>query len=120
MWHRLDRAEHITGLGFAACQAYVTATHGVMNVGKSKAFAFGPCHGSGQRIVEIVNHAANYWKHREEWHLDKSSARQNRIRNAFEAIGFSVDLDYPLSGVITDGTEREEMTPLGAGWSREN
>jgi hypothetical protein len=39
-----ERAEHIMGLGFVTCQAYLTATHGFLNVQKSNAFSFGPCH----------------------------------------------------------------------------
>jgi hypothetical protein len=97
-----DRAEHIMGLGFVACQAYIAATYGFLNVQKSDALSYGPCHRTGKRIVEIVNHVANYWKHHEEWHLEKSPARQNRIRDVFDTIGFPVDLDYPLSGVLTE------------------
>jgi hypothetical protein len=97
-----DRAEHTTGLGFVACQAYMTATYGHLKIQKSIALTAGPLHRSGQRTVQIINHAANYWKHRDEWHLDKCTTNQTRIRIAFDAIGFPVDLDYPLSGVLTE------------------
>ena len=97
-----DRAEHATGLGFVACQAYLTATYGFLNVKKVPALSVGPRHKSGQTIVEIINHAANFWKHHEEWHLDKSQAHQDRVRKAFDTVGFSVDLDYPLSGILTE------------------
>jgi hypothetical protein len=109
-----ERAEHIMGLGFVACQAYLTATHGFLNVQKSDALSCGPCHRSGKRIVEIINGAANYWKHHEEWHLEKSQARQNRIRDLFDTVGFPVDLDYPLSGILTElvAPDRAAFTPL--------
>jgi hypothetical protein len=97
-----DRVEHITGLGFVACQAYMTATYGYLNIPKGSALTAGPVHRTGQHIVQIINHAANYWKHRDEWHLDKSPANQTRIRNAFDTIGFPVETDYPLSGVLTE------------------
>ena len=97
-----DRAEHITGLGFVACQAYLTATYGFANVKKSDALSMGPRHASGQTIAQAINHAANFWKHHDEWHLDKSLAQQDRIMRAFDSIGFPVDLDYPLSGVLTE------------------
>jgi len=120
-WHKssktvelpcFERAEHIMGLGFVSCQAYMTATYGFLNMPKSKALAAGPLHRSGQRIVEIVNHGANYWKHREEWHLDRSPTNQNRIGAAFDAVeaaGFPIGQDYPLSGVLTALVEPEPM-----------
>jgi hypothetical protein len=85
----------------------MTATYGFLNMQKSRALAVGPTHTTGQRVVEIVNHAANYWKHREEWHLDRSPANENRIRAAFDAVGFPVDLDYPLIGVLTELVDPE-------------
>jgi hypothetical protein len=111
-----ERAEHIMGLGFVACQAYLTATYGFLNVQKSDAFSFGPCHRTGKRIVEIVNQAANYWKHHEEWHLDKKPAQQNRIREVFNLVGVSVDSDYPLSVVLFElvAPDPTAFTPLVA------
>jgi len=97
-----DSAEHITGLGFVACQTYLTATYGFLNLKKLDALSAGPHHSSGQTIVQIINHAANFWKHHDEWHLDKSKAQQERVRYAFATIGFPVDLDYPLGGILAD------------------
>jgi hypothetical protein len=116
-----DRAEHITGLGFVACQAYMTATYGFLNMPKSTAVAAGPSHRTGQRVVAIINHAANYWKHHEEWHLDRNQANQDRIRAAFDAVGFPVDLDYPLSGVLTELVDPQPaafmpLVPMLAAW----
>ena len=87
-----------------------------MKVEKANAFSVGPCHKSGQRIAAIINHAANYWKHKEEWPLDKSPARKNRIRDAFDGLGFSVDSEYPLSGVLTEvvAPDAAAFTPLVA------
>ncbi len=62
----IDRAERITGLGFVACQAYITYVHHFTNMQKSNSLSFGPCHRTGKRIVDIINHAANYWKHHDE------------------------------------------------------
>jgi hypothetical protein len=97
-----DRAEHIAGLGFVACQAYMTSTYGFISVEKSKALTSGPRHKNGQTVVEIINHAANFWKHYDEWHLDKGTARRDRIIAAFESLGSPVDLDYPLSGILAE------------------
>ena len=97
-----DRAEHIAGLGFVACQAYMTSTYGFMNVEKPKALASGPRHKPGQTVVEIINHAANFWKHYDEWHLEKGTTRHDRIIAAFETLGSPVDLDYPLNGILAE------------------
>jgi hypothetical protein len=99
-----DRAEHVTGLGFVACQAYLTATYGFLKLKKLGALSVGPRHASGQPIAEIINHAANFWKHHEEWQLDKSQGQQDRIRQAFATVGFPADLDYPLSGILAELT----------------
>lgn len=97
-----DRMEHMTGLGFVACQCYLVSIRGHLSCPKSMALSKGPRHHSGHTVVEIINLAANYWKHYDEWHLDKGEARQERIRNAFGSIGFSVDTEYPLSGVLAE------------------
>lgn len=61
----------------------------------------GLVHPTGQRIVRIVNDAANFWKHHDEWHRDKSPARHKKIQDTFTAVGFPVALDYPLSGILS-------------------
>jgi hypothetical protein len=116
-----NRAEHIVGLGFVACQAYLTATYGFLKVDKCKALDLGPVyqtgHGGGQRIVRIVNDAANFWKHHDEWHRDESSARQQKIRESFTAMGFPDDPEYPLSGILSKlaAPEVTAFKPLAAG-----
>jgi hypothetical protein len=99
-----DRAEHITGLGFVACQAHMASTYGFLHVSKPVALARGPRHSCGRTVAELVNHAANYWKHNSEWPLGKNDSRRAKIIAAFEAIGFPVGVDYPLSGVLTELT----------------
>ena len=55
-----DNAEHITGLGFVACQTYLSSVCGYLKIDKRKALSVGPLHASGQTKVQIINHAANY------------------------------------------------------------
>lgn len=97
-----DSMEHLTGLGFVACQSYVTAIYGILGVPKRKALRLGPNHGSGSSVATIVNAAANYWKHNHEWHMEKSSKRREAIEAAFDEVGFPVGTEYPLSGVLTE------------------
>ena len=111
-----DQAEHVIGLGFVACQAYLTANYGLLKVGKPKALAVGPVHPAGQRLARIINDAANYWKHHAEWHCDRGPARQQQIRDTFKAVGFPVDFAYPLSGILSTLSDSEvaAFTPLVA------
>lgn len=97
-----DRMEHLTGLGFVACQTYMSSTCGFLRIEKQKALAVGPLHPSGQTKVLIINNAANYWKHNSEWIFEKSDRHRKRIEETFDLVGFPIDTDYPLSGVLTE------------------
>lgn len=97
-----DSAEHIIGLGFVACQTYMSSTYGYLRIEKKKALSVGPFHSSGQTKAQIINSAANYWKHNSEWSLGKSEKQKKFIEETFESVGFPVDTDYPLSGVLTE------------------
>jgi len=95
-----DSAEHITGLGFVACQTYMSSVYGYLKIDKQHALSLGPLHSSGQTKVQIINHVANYWKHNNEWSLEKEDNRRKQIEKAFESVGFPVNTDYPISGVL--------------------
>lgn len=97
-----DSAEHATGLGLVACQTYMATVCGALQIEKSRALSFGPKHPGGLTMVQVVNHAANYWKHNNEWVFDRTTARQEAICRAFESVGFPVNTDYPLSGVLVE------------------
>ena len=97
-----DSAEHLTGLGFVACQTYMATVYGNLNIEKQLALNMGSKHRGGRTKAQIINHAANYWKHNNEWVLDKSATRRKAIESAFESVGFSVGTDYPLCGVLTE------------------
>src|SRR3954468_11933487 len=73
-----DWAEHIAGIGFAACQTYIAATYPLTHVIKGDALRVGPLHSSsGRPVAAILNAAANFWKHNPEWPLEKNHARQD-------------------------------------------
>src|SRR3546814_4588494 len=79
-----DVAEHITGLAFVACQTYIATVCGAVGIDKSAALRKGPKHPGGLSKVQIINHAANYWKHNNEWALTKPDRRRELIEKAFE------------------------------------
>ncbi|MBT7075604.1 MAG: hypothetical protein HN922_11905 [Anaerolineae bacterium] len=97
-----DRTDHIIGLGFVACQTYMTSISGHLKVGKRIALSLGPSHSNGLTKVQIINHAANYWKHNSEWSFDKNRKQRKYIEDAFKATGYPVNTDYPLSGILTE------------------
>ena len=97
-----DSGEHVYGLGFVACQTFMSSVCGHLGVSKTNALAIGPSHSGGNTKAQIINHAANYWKHKNEWDLSKKDKRRENIEKAFESVGFSVDSDYPLSNVLAE------------------
>lgn len=97
-----DAAEHATGLGLVACQTIIAMVCGGLAIKKATALALGPMHLGGLSKVQIVNHAANFWKHNNEWSLEGPSKRHEIIVRTFDSVGFPVDTGYPLSGVLTE------------------
>lgn len=105
-----DSAEDATGLGFVACQTYMANVYGMLRIQKHLALQVGSRHSSGLPKVQIINHAANYWKHNSEWPLDRSESRRTVIERAFESVGFPVGTDYPLSRVLTELTSPSQAS----------
>jgi hypothetical protein len=119
-----DAAEHATGLGLVACQTIIAIVCGGLEVEKSSALALGPVHKGGLSKVQIINHAANYWKHNNEWSLERPDKRKEAISKAFASVGFPVGTDYPLSGVLTELAEPKraslrEVLAILAAWKVE-
>ena len=97
-----DSGEHITGLGFVACQTYMSSVYGYLRLEKQKALSVGPFHSSGKTKVQIINDAANYWKHNNEWSPEKNEKQRKYIEETFELVGSPVNTDYPLSNVLAE------------------
>lgn len=62
-----EQAEFIAGLGFTICQKYITGTLGWIKVDKESALKKGPLFSEKLTYAKIINAAANYWKHHDEW-----------------------------------------------------
>jgi len=107
----LDDIESLVGLGFVACQRYLTAAYGWMKITKHAALGVGPTHRSGLTIAEITNHAANYWKHQDEWRSEKKTKRQERTEAAIASVG-ALPSDYPMTQVLTELTGDYDFKPL--------
>ena len=103
-----DRLEHLTGLGFVACQIYIASTYSHIGLSKESALTLGPQHHCGISIVAVVNHAANLWKHQDEWALQRNERARDRIIKAFEDLGYPALGEYPLSGCLAELCTPEE------------
>jgi hypothetical protein len=62
-----DDGEYLAGLGFVACQRYLSSTFGWKSIEKGEALDTGPKHLRGKTYARILHSAANYWKHADEW-----------------------------------------------------
>src|SRR5258706_15313156 len=67
-----DTMEHLVGLAMVIGQTYVATVCGAIEVEKRTALKKGPSHSGGRSKAEIINHAANYWKHNNEWGTERS------------------------------------------------
>ena len=70
-----DDAEYVSGMGFIACQRYLTSTYGPLDIEKKDALRVGPFHSGGESYARIINASANFWKHVDEW---PSTVRRDR------------------------------------------
>ncbi len=96
----LDDAEYLAGLGFVACQRYLATTFWPIvlepNDGRSEksekkkdALKFGPRYARDQSYAQILNSAANYWKHVDEWNKDAVIARDSSALKGDESATMS-------------------------------
>lgn len=77
-----DRVEFLAGLSFAICQKYISATMSWFNLGENKfnkdnALKLGPLYKDATTHAQIINAAANYWKHSDEWNTISFTQEDN-------------------------------------------
>ena len=97
-----DEIEYIAGFGFVACQTYVTATVGrsISKRKKSEALAFGPKHQSGRTIVQLINAAANHWKHSIEWNPLNPTNQEKQTVEVIRGLGVNPSEPYPIANML--------------------
>ena len=93
-----DQYEHILGLGFVACQTYITSK--LRGRKKSQVLGLGPRHRCDQTFAAITNACANYWKHHDEW--ERASLRDDAKQtiSILQAMGADVWSSYPASNTM--------------------
>jgi len=95
-----DRTEYITGFGLVACQTYATSILKWSKLSKKEALKIGPKHRTGRPIIELVNAAANTWKHSPEWSLDEPSAQTQRTIDIITSLGVDTSSSYILHATL--------------------
>lgn len=104
-----DQIEYIIGFGFVACQTYATAVVNRSNIEKRKALTLGPMHRTGRSVAQLMNAAANHWKHSPEWSLDTPSTQAKQTLEAIQSLGVDTNGSYPVSNTL-----HEILKPLSA------
>jgi hypothetical protein len=116
----LGYAEYFAGMGFVAGQRYITSVRGLFKIGKQQALAFGPEFSSGVSYAQLINAAANYWKHSDEWDFEKLNDQQLATRAIIEKAGVSVGptelVAYNVFNVL-EIAGFMEVIPLLSKWS---
>jgi hypothetical protein len=101
-----DQIEYLVGFGFIACQTYATAVACRRKIDKREALALGPRHRTGRSMVQLVNAAANHWKHSPEWSLDAPTIQAAPTLEAISSLGVDTNGSYPLANTL-----HEILTP---------
>lgn len=65
-----DTMEYWCGVGFVACQKYISGVSSAYALSRKQALDLGPTSNSGTTVVSTINAAANLWKHSDEWSDD--------------------------------------------------
>lgn len=97
-----DMVEYLIGFGFAACQGYITGVCAELGVPKVEALDVGPEHVDGATVASLANHAANWWKHVDEW-SSPPAGRELQTYNAVKALEVSGQCPlYDVLAALTD------------------
>jgi hypothetical protein len=103
-----DELEYISGFGFVACQTYVTAvaSRSQFKNKKHEALALGPKHRTGRTMAQLINAAANHWKHSPEWSLDAPTTQAKQTLELISGLGVDTNGSYPVVNML-----HEMLTP---------
>lgn len=108
----LDRGEYFIGVGFVAMQQYLLNTLLFTDIKKSEAYKLGSLHSSGITYVELINSAANWWKHEAEW-VGKREIPSNGERTFMNIRGVAETVGYELSNVLASICGPESLSLKG-------
>jgi len=93
----MDRAEALYGLAFVACQQYLNCSYRFSGLERCEAVARGPMYSPSSSYAQVVDAAANYWKHHGEW--DGLGKGERKARAVLDRL-FPSRKDYPMANVL--------------------
>lgn len=115
-----DLSEEVLGLGFVACQRFLVAATRCHGREKQTALKMGPHVKGNLTIAQIVNGAANYWKHHDEWWNEAPSPSKKCPLKLFED---SIDFHNLLSSIsawlLGSHYRLSHLLPLLDDWQNE-
>ena len=94
--------EYLIGFGFVACQTYATAVASRSKISKREAIALGPKHRTGRSMAQLVNAAANHWKHSPEWSLDAPTTQAAQTLEVISSLGVDTNGSYPVAITLSE------------------
>jgi hypothetical protein len=99
-----DEVEYLTGFGFVACQTYATAvvSRSQLRGNKREALARGPKHRTGRSMAQLVNAAANHWKHSPEWALEAPATQAKQTIEVISSLGVNSSDSYPVAKILRE------------------
>ena len=99
-----DETEYLTGFGFVACQTYATAvvSRSRLKGKKHEALALGPKHRTGRSMAQLINAAANYWKHSPEWAFDAPTTQAAQTIDVISSLGVAASDSYPVANMLRE------------------
>lgn len=108
-----DKGEYFIGVGFVAIQQYLTDTLLFTGVDRVAAFALGPTHSSNISSINLINSAANWWKHESEW-VNAGTVPKNGQRTYDHIAEVAPSNGYELSNTLAAicGSENLSLSSL--------
>ena len=100
MFGILHQIEYITGFGFVACQTYATAVVSRRKLEKGEALALDPKHRTGRSMAQLINAAANHWKHSSEWSADAPTNQAKQTLEVIQSLGVDSNGSYPVANSL--------------------
>jgi hypothetical protein len=113
-------SEYFAGQGFVAGQRYITSVCGGLRVPKQQALLLGPQFGAGLPYASLVNAAANYAKHSEEWNFDDLKDLQAATKATIEKAGVTVGWGEAVAWNLFDRLglgSFGDLLPILSSWS---
>lgn len=104
-----DHCEYLIGLGFTAMQRYLVDVLDMSKINKNDVLKLGNKFSSEFSIAEIINHAANWWKHEPEWTMIAFDEKELTSNKTINAVLEHAEYPYALSNILGELLKEQEF-----------